>query len=211
MTYRELSCSWGRIRTRSCPSLDPSLYRHSLTTLIDVTCRFIWIPFSGDPDSSMYMRCGHSLLAASHTADSETQTGESRSKVWRPKNYTDITVPCIIYPYYVGHSQPNSIDGKAEYLPIILHPGEEPLLEHCDRLQYDPAQWEFPRDRLKLGKLCVCFISCIDAVMQYIDMWFIVPFSRKAPGARGIRKSNASLSFRHLQFSQLHHSGRQNA
>ncbi|XP_067234714.1 vascular endothelial growth factor receptor 1 isoform X3 [Chanodichthys erythropterus] len=48
--------------------------------------------------------------------------------------------------------QPNSTDGKAEYLPIILHPGEEPLLEHCDRLQYDPAQWEFPRDRLKLEK-----------------------------------------------------------
>ncbi|XP_077100809.1 vascular endothelial growth factor receptor 1 isoform X1 [Siphateles boraxobius] len=48
--------------------------------------------------------------------------------------------------------QPNSTDGKAEYLPIILHPGEEPLLEHCDRLQYDSAQWEFPRDRLKLEK-----------------------------------------------------------
>ncbi|XP_050953554.1 vascular endothelial growth factor receptor 1 isoform X1 [Labeo rohita] len=48
--------------------------------------------------------------------------------------------------------QPTSTNGKAEYLPIILHPGEEPLVEHCDRLQYDPAQWEFPRDRLKLEK-----------------------------------------------------------
>uniref|UniRef100_A0A671RUU4 receptor protein-tyrosine kinase n=1 Tax=Sinocyclocheilus anshuiensis TaxID=1608454 RepID=A0A671RUU4_9TELE len=48
--------------------------------------------------------------------------------------------------------QPNSTNGKAEYLPIILHPGKEPLVEHCDRLQYDPAQWEFPRDRLKLEK-----------------------------------------------------------
>ncbi|NP_001014829.3 vascular endothelial growth factor receptor 1 isoform X1 [Danio rerio] len=47
---------------------------------------------------------------------------------------------------------PNSDNGKAEYLPIILHPGEEPLVEHCDRLQYDPAKWEFPRDRLKLEK-----------------------------------------------------------
>ncbi|XP_026093240.1 vascular endothelial growth factor receptor 1-like [Carassius auratus] len=46
--------------------------------------------------------------------------------------------------------QPNSTNGKAEYLPIILHPGEEPLVEHCDRLQYDPAQWEFLHDRLKL-------------------------------------------------------------
>ncbi|XP_058620690.1 vascular endothelial growth factor receptor 1 isoform X2 [Onychostoma macrolepis] len=48
--------------------------------------------------------------------------------------------------------QPNSTNGKAEYLPIILHPGEEPLVEHCDRLQYDPARWEFPRDRLQLEK-----------------------------------------------------------
>uniref|UniRef100_A0A8C1HIJ1 receptor protein-tyrosine kinase n=2 Tax=Cyprinus carpio TaxID=7962 RepID=A0A8C1HIJ1_CYPCA len=48
--------------------------------------------------------------------------------------------------------QPNSTNGKAEYLPIILHPGEEPLVGNCDRLQYDPAQWEFPRDRLKLEK-----------------------------------------------------------
>uniref|UniRef100_A0A672NB18 receptor protein-tyrosine kinase n=1 Tax=Sinocyclocheilus grahami TaxID=75366 RepID=A0A672NB18_SINGR len=48
--------------------------------------------------------------------------------------------------------QPNSTNGKAEYLPIILHPGEEPLVENCDRLQYDAAQWEFPRDRLKLEK-----------------------------------------------------------
>lgn len=129
----------------------------------------------------------------------------------KAKKTTYITLTCNINLYYVVHSQPNSIDAKAEYLPIILHPGEEPLLEHCDRLQYDPAQWEFPRDRLKLGKLCMCSISCLDALMQYADMWFIVLFSRKAPGARGIRASNASLSFRHLQFSQLHHSGRQNA
>jgi len=102
-----------------------------------------------------------------------------------------------IYLYHVAHSQPNPTHGKAEYLPIILHPGEEPLLEHCDRLQYDSAQWEFPRDRLKLGKLCVC-VLCGNAVMQYTDIWFIVPFSRKAPGARGIRASNASFSFWHL-------------
>ncbi|XP_026056306.1 vascular endothelial growth factor receptor 1-like isoform X1 [Carassius auratus] len=48
--------------------------------------------------------------------------------------------------------QPNSTNGKAEYLPIILHPGDEHLVENCDRLQYDPAQWEFPRDRLQLEK-----------------------------------------------------------
>lgn len=145
----------------------------------------------------MYMCCGHSLLAASYTVNSETQTGE-RPKTFEGQKNTYITVPCNIHLYYVVHSQPNSTDGKADYLPIILHPGEEPLLEHRDRLQYDSAQWEFPRDRLKLGKLCVCFISCVDAVMKYTDIWCIVPFSRKAPGARGIRASNASLSFWHL-------------
>ncbi|KTG35666.1 hypothetical protein cypCar_00000070 [Cyprinus carpio] len=56
--------------------------------------------------------------------------------------------------------QPNSTNGKAEYLPIILHPGEEPLVGNCDRLQYDPAQWEFPRDRLKLGPLMIIVEYC---------------------------------------------------
>uniref|UniRef100_A0A8C1Z5P2 receptor protein-tyrosine kinase n=1 Tax=Cyprinus carpio TaxID=7962 RepID=A0A8C1Z5P2_CYPCA len=51
---------------------------------------------------------------------------------------TLLILPCNKYLYYC--------------LPIILHPGEEPLVQHCDRLQYDPAQWEFPRDRLKLEK-----------------------------------------------------------
>uniref|UniRef100_A0A8C1HXY4 receptor protein-tyrosine kinase n=2 Tax=Cyprinus carpio TaxID=7962 RepID=A0A8C1HXY4_CYPCA len=62
--------------------------------------------------------------------------------------------------------QPNSTNGKAEYLPIILHPGEEPLVGNCDRLQYDPAQWEFPRDRLKLGKLCPLGRGAFGRVMQ---------------------------------------------
>ncbi|KAL1006503.1 hypothetical protein UPYG_G00073190 [Umbra pygmaea] len=48
--------------------------------------------------------------------------------------------------------QPNSSDAKAEYLSIILDPGVGPLEEQCDRLQYDPGQWEFPRDHLKLEK-----------------------------------------------------------
>uniref|UniRef100_W5L4K5 receptor protein-tyrosine kinase n=1 Tax=Astyanax mexicanus TaxID=7994 RepID=W5L4K5_ASTMX len=48
--------------------------------------------------------------------------------------------------------QPNSANSKTEYLPIILHPGEGPLDEHCDRLQYDPEKWEFPRERLQLEK-----------------------------------------------------------
>ncbi|CAB1349857.1 unnamed protein product [Coregonus sp. 'balchen'] len=48
--------------------------------------------------------------------------------------------------------QPNSSGTKAEYLSIIMDPGEGRLEEQCDRLQYDPGQWEFPRDHLKLEK-----------------------------------------------------------
>lgn len=29
--------------------------------------------------------------------------------------------------------------------------GDGPIEEQCERLQYDPNQWEFPRERLKLG------------------------------------------------------------
>lgn len=48
--------------------------------------------------------------------------------------------------------QPSSSSTKTEYLSIILDPGEGPLEEQCDRLQYDPGQWEFPRERLRLEK-----------------------------------------------------------
>uniref|UniRef100_A0A8C6TF55 receptor protein-tyrosine kinase n=1 Tax=Neogobius melanostomus TaxID=47308 RepID=A0A8C6TF55_9GOBI len=41
---------------------------------------------------------------------------------------------------------------KPEYLSIILDPGDGPLAEQCERLQYNANQWEFPRERLKLGK-----------------------------------------------------------
>ncbi|KAG9329721.1 hypothetical protein JZ751_029941, partial [Albula glossodonta] len=47
---------------------------------------------------------------------------------------------------------PSSQGIKTDYLSIILAPGEGPLDEQCDRLPYDPGQWEFPRDRLKLEK-----------------------------------------------------------
>ncbi|MGH0185280.1 UNVERIFIED_CONTAM: hypothetical protein FKN15_017656 [Acipenser sinensis] len=33
-----------------------------------------------------------------------------------------------------------------------MDPGEVPLDEQCERLPYDASKWEFPRDRLKLGK-----------------------------------------------------------
>uniref|UniRef100_A0A6Q2XW98 receptor protein-tyrosine kinase n=1 Tax=Esox lucius TaxID=8010 RepID=A0A6Q2XW98_ESOLU len=35
---------------------------------------------------------------------------------------------------------------------IIIDPDECPLDEQCERLQYDGSKWEFPRDRLRLGK-----------------------------------------------------------
>uniref|UniRef100_A0A8C0JJ79 receptor protein-tyrosine kinase n=1 Tax=Canis lupus dingo TaxID=286419 RepID=A0A8C0JJ79_CANLU len=41
---------------------------------------------------------------------------------------------------------------KTGYLSIVMDPDELPLDEHCERLPYDASKWEFPRDRLKLGK-----------------------------------------------------------
>ncbi|KAM4544345.1 vascular endothelial growth factor receptor 1 [Fundulus diaphanus] len=48
--------------------------------------------------------------------------------------------------------QPNIANQKADYLSIIVDTGEGPVAEQCERLQYDPNQWEFPRERLKLEK-----------------------------------------------------------
>ncbi|XP_066487976.1 vascular endothelial growth factor receptor 2 [Tiliqua scincoides] len=41
---------------------------------------------------------------------------------------------------------------KTGYLSIIMDPDEVPMEEQCERLLYDANKWEFPRDRLKLGK-----------------------------------------------------------
>ncbi|OCT96852.1 vascular endothelial growth factor receptor 2 isoform X2 [Xenopus laevis] len=49
--------------------------------------------------------------------------------------------------------RPNGGELKAGYLSIIMDPGEVPIEEQCERLSYDASKWEFPRDRLKLGKL----------------------------------------------------------
>ncbi|RVE58758.1 hypothetical protein OJAV_G00197900 [Oryzias javanicus] len=48
--------------------------------------------------------------------------------------------------------QSNSSNTKPGYLSIVFNTGEGPFEEQCDRLQYDPHQWEFPREHLKLGK-----------------------------------------------------------
>ncbi|XP_069833732.1 vascular endothelial growth factor receptor 2 [Dendropsophus ebraccatus] len=48
--------------------------------------------------------------------------------------------------------RPSEEELKAGYLSIIMDPGEVPLDEQCERLLYDGMKWEFPRERLKLGK-----------------------------------------------------------
>ncbi|KAL4649213.1 vascular endothelial growth factor receptor 3 isoform X1 [Arapaima gigas] len=47
----------------------------------------------------------------------------------------------------------NPADIKTGYLSIIMDPGEVPLEEQCEYLPYDSSQWEFPRERLRLGKV----------------------------------------------------------
>ncbi|XP_038603778.1 vascular endothelial growth factor receptor kdr-like [Tachyglossus aculeatus] len=48
--------------------------------------------------------------------------------------------------------KPSVSDIKTGYLSIIMDPEEVPLDEQCERLPYDSSRWEFPRDRLRLGK-----------------------------------------------------------
>ncbi|XP_048388559.1 vascular endothelial growth factor receptor 1 isoform X1 [Stegostoma tigrinum] len=48
--------------------------------------------------------------------------------------------------------KPRSAEIKTDYLSIIMDPDEVPLDEQCEHLPYDDNKWEFPRDRLKLGK-----------------------------------------------------------
>ena len=63
----------------------------------------------------------------------------------------------LFFFYFIKHTllspKPNSSNTKPEYLSIILDRGDGPVEEQCERLQYDPNQWEFPRERLKLGTL----------------------------------------------------------
>ncbi|XP_074133007.1 vascular endothelial growth factor receptor kdr-like isoform X1 [Sminthopsis crassicaudata] len=48
--------------------------------------------------------------------------------------------------------KPDAPDIKTGYLSIIMDPEEVPLDQQCDQLPYDSNKWEFPRDRLRLGK-----------------------------------------------------------
>lgn len=49
--------------------------------------------------------------------------------------------------------KPSVSEIKTGYLSIIMDPEEMPLDQQCDRLPYDGSKWEFPRDRLQLGKI----------------------------------------------------------
>ncbi|XP_075398869.1 vascular endothelial growth factor receptor 3 [Tenrec ecaudatus] len=49
--------------------------------------------------------------------------------------------------------RPAHADLKTSYLSIIMDPGEVPLEEQCEYLSYDASQWEFPRERLHLGRV----------------------------------------------------------
>ncbi|XP_012886470.1 PREDICTED: vascular endothelial growth factor receptor 3 [Dipodomys ordii] len=49
--------------------------------------------------------------------------------------------------------RPAHADIKTGYLSIIMDPGEVPLEEQCEYLSYDTSQWEFPRERLHLGRV----------------------------------------------------------
>ncbi|XP_069487747.1 vascular endothelial growth factor receptor 2 isoform X2 [Ambystoma mexicanum] len=48
--------------------------------------------------------------------------------------------------------RPRDDELKGGFLSIIMDPDEVPLCEQYERLSYDASKWEFPRDRLKLGK-----------------------------------------------------------
>lgn len=57
----------------------------------------------------------------------------------------------IYFLYYFFYLKPDNSHAKPKYLSIIMDTGNGPVEEQCERLQYDPNHWEFPRERLKLG------------------------------------------------------------
>ncbi|EGW02874.1 Vascular endothelial growth factor receptor 3, partial [Cricetulus griseus] len=59
-------------------------------------------------------------------------------------------LPLLIF---CNMKRPAHADIKTGYLSIIMDPGEVPLEEQCEYLSYDASQWEFPRERLHLGRV----------------------------------------------------------
>uniref|UniRef100_A0A7N6FJN6 receptor protein-tyrosine kinase n=1 Tax=Anabas testudineus TaxID=64144 RepID=A0A7N6FJN6_ANATE len=91
-------------------------------------------------------------------------TTESSAYIWVNSEYLStiptLTCTCVVATLFWflltlliwKLKQSNTSNSRPEYLSIILDTGDGPIEEQCERLQYDPNQWEFPRERLKLGK-----------------------------------------------------------
>uniref|UniRef100_A0A3B4F115 receptor protein-tyrosine kinase n=1 Tax=Pundamilia nyererei TaxID=303518 RepID=A0A3B4F115_9CICH len=98
-------------------------------------------------------------------ATNERGSAESSAYIWVSESsfleIPTLTCTCVVAALFWflitlfirKMKQPNSSYTKTEYLSIVLDTGEGPIDEQCERLHYDPNQWEFPRERLKLGKL----------------------------------------------------------
>lgn len=70
-----------------------------------------------------------------------------------PNDITNCKVRKTYWHLYFPPLQPAHADIKTGYLSIIMDPGEVPLEEQCEYLSYDSSKWEFPRERLRLGKM----------------------------------------------------------
>lgn len=79
-----------------------------------------------------------------------------------------VNLCCLFY-----NLKPNNSNTKPECLSIILDTGDGPVEEQCERLQYDPNQWEFPRERLKLGTL----LNFIKIANAKIDVFSMIDFN----------------------------------
>ncbi|KAG9339321.1 hypothetical protein JZ751_023877, partial [Albula glossodonta] len=81
----------------------------------------------------------------------------------------------------------NPADIKTGYLSIIMDPGEVPLEDQCEYLQYDSSQWEIPRDRLRLGPLMVIVEYCkYGNLSNYLraKREFFLPYRDRSPKTR---------------------------
>lgn len=71
---------------------------------------------------------------------------------------SDFSKLLYLFIFFISHLQQ-----PAHYKmgpSIIIDPDECPLEEQNDLLQYDSNKWEFPRDRLRLGKNCAVLPVC---------------------------------------------------
>ncbi|XP_059845200.1 vascular endothelial growth factor receptor 2 isoform X1 [Hypanus sabinus] len=69
--------------------------------------------------------------------------------------------------------RPSDAELKTGYLSIIMDPDEVPMDKQYEQLSYDASKWEFPRDRLKLGKPlgCGAFGKVIEAAAFNIEKY----------------------------------------